>query len=159
MSVKQHTKPNPKPSTLATNPRSKPTPIQKPKTTSKTKKKDGAKEGGELDEKGKPLPLKNPDGGNPICPGGWKIDNDFDISDPLEPPFRCISALKDTSEGISRMMNKLNNPASSITDIANNAIPIKIPGAAGGGRKHISRRIRRLRRSKRRKHTHRRNKK
>jgi hypothetical protein len=159
MSVKQNTKPNPKPSTLATNPRSKPTPIQKPKTTSKTKKKDGAKEGGELDEKGKPLPLKNPDGGNPICPGGWKIDNDFDISDPLEPPFRCISALKDTSEGISRMMNKLNNPASSITDITNNAIPIKIPGAAGGGRKHTSRRTRRLRRSNRRKHTHRRNKK
>ena len=161
MSGKQQTKPKPKPTTLATNPRFKPTPIQKPKTTSKatTKKKDGAEEGGELDEKGKPLPLKNPEGGDPICPGGWKIDNDFDISDPLEPPFRCISALKDTSEGISRMMNKLNNPASGVTDIAKSALPVNIPGAAGGGRKHTSRRTRRLRRSKRRKYTHRRNKK
>jgi hypothetical protein len=161
MSVKQHTKPKPKPTTLATNPRSKPTPIQKPKTISKakTKKKDGAKEGGDLDEIGNPFPLKNPEGGDPICPGGYKIDYDFDVLDPINPPFRCISALKDTSDSISKIMNKLNNPASSITDITNNAIPIKIPGAAGGGRKHTSRRTLRLRRSNRRKHTHRRNKK
>ena len=123
------------------------------------KKKDKAKKGGYMDEIGSPLPLQDPEGGTPICPGGWKIDDDFDISDPLEPPFRCISALKYTSEGISRMMNKLNNPASGVTDIAKRAIPRNAP-AAGGGRKHTSRRIRRLHRSKRRKHiTHRRNKK
>ena len=162
MSVKQNTKPKPKPSTLATNPRSKPTPIQKPKTTSKakTKKKDGAKEGGDLDEIGNPFPLKNPEGGDPICPGGYKIDYDFDVLDPINPPFRCISALKDSSDSVSKIMNKLNNPESGVTDIAKTALPIKIPAAAGGGRKHTPRRTRRFRRSNRRKHiTHRRNKK
>ena len=163
MSVKQHTKPKPKPkpTTLATNPRSKPTPIQKPKTTSKatTKKKDGADEGGgDVDELGNPLPLKNPEGGDPICTGGYKIDYDFDVLDPINPPFRCISALKDSSDGISKIMNKLNNPASGITDIANGAIPINV--AAGGSRKRIiRRRPMQLRHSKRRKHTTRRNKK
>jgi hypothetical protein len=129
----------------------------------KTKKKNGVDEGGgDVDEKGSPLPIKNPEGGNPICPGGWKIDDDFDILDPLDPPFRCISALKDTSDGISKMMNKINNPASGVTDIAKSAIPRNAP-AAGGSRKRIIRRRRRstrLHRSNQRKHiTHRRNKK
>ena len=125
----------------------------------KAKKKDGAREGGYMDEIGNPLPLKHPNGGDPICPGGWKIDYDFDITDPLDPPFRCISALKDTSDRISKMMNKINSPESGVTDIAKRVIPRNAP-AAGGGRKHTSRRIRRLHRSKRRNHiTHRRNKK
>jgi hypothetical protein len=127
MSVKQ--KPKPKPSTLATNPRSKPTPIQKPKTISKTKKKDGAKEGGALDEKGNPFPIKNPDGGDPTCPGGYKIDYDFDpFNDPINPLFRCISALKDPNNGpTSNIMNKLNNPESNLTNLV-----VMAPSASGG---------------------------
>jgi hypothetical protein len=126
-----------------------------------SKKKDGTKEGGYMDEIGSPLPLKDPNGGDPICPDGWKIDYDFDITDPLAPPFRCISALKDTSDSISKMMNKLNNPAGGIIDIAKRSIPRNAP-AAGGSRKNILRRRRRsmrIRLSKRRKHTHRHNKK
>ena len=141
--------------------RSKPTPIQKPKTISKpkaisktkSKKNNGADEGGgDVDELGNPLPLKNPEGGDPICTGGYKIDYDFDILDPLDPPFRCISALKDSSDDISKMMNKVNNPASGVTDIANSVIPINVAAGGGGGRR-TPRRTRRLRHSKRRKHT------
>lgn len=124
------------------------------------KKKDKAKKGGYMDEIGSPLPLQDPEGGTPICPGGWKIDDNFNISNPLEPPFRCISALKYTSEGISRMMNKLNNPASGVTDIAKSAIPRNSQAAGGSRKRIIRRRPTRLRNSKRRKHTtHRRNKK
>ena len=171
MPVKQQ--PKPKPNTVTTKTSSNPTPIKKPKTISKSnnisktksKKGIGADEGEEdVDELGNPLPLKNPEGGDPICPGGWKIDYDFGLLDLPNPLFRCISALKNSSDGISKMMNKVNNPASGVTNIANNAIPIKIPGAAGaaggGGSRRTPRRTSRLRHSKRRKHTtHRRNKK
>ena len=131
----------------------------KQNTKAKNKKKNGADEGGDVDEKGNPFPLKNPEGGDPICPGGWKIDHDFDVFDPINPPFRCISALKNTSDRISKIMNKLNNPATGVTDIAKSALPVNIPAAGGGGSRRTPRRTRRLRHSKRRKHTHRRNKK
>jgi hypothetical protein len=125
------------------------------------KKKNRANErGGDVDEKGNPLPLKNPEGGDPICPGGYKIDHDFDVFDPLDPPFRCISALKDTSDDILKMMNKLNHPASGVTDIAKSVIPKNAPAAGGSRKRIIRRRPMRLRNSKRRKHiTRRRNKK
>ena len=126
-----------------------------------TKKKNGVYEGGgDVDEKGRPLPLKNPEGGDPICPGGWKIDDDFNILDRIAPPFSCISALEDKSDRISKMMNKLNNPASGVTDIAKSAIPRNSPAAGGSRKRILRRRPTRLRNSKRRKHTtHRRNKK
>lgn len=126
-----------------------------------TKKKNGMDEGGgDVDEKGRPRPLKNPEGGDPICPGGWKIDNDFNILDRIAPPFSCISALKDKSDGISKIMNKINNPASGVTDIAKSAIPRNAPAAGGSRKRILRRRPTRLRNSKRRKHTtHRRNKK
>ena len=97
---------------------------------------------GSLDEKGNPLPTDDPKGGgDPICPGGYKIDYDFDpFNDPINPPFRCISALKDPSDGpTTNIINKLNNPASNITDLASVTAP-----AAGGGRsaKRIRRRMR-----------------
>ena len=163
MPVKQQ----PKPNTVTTKTSSNPTPIQKPKTISipktisksnnisktKSKKGIGADEGEEdVDELGNPLPLKNPEGGDPICPGGWKIDYDFGLLDLPKPLFRCISALKNSSDGISKMMNKVNNPASGVTDIANSVIPINVAAGGGGGRR-TPRRTRRLRHSKRRKHT------
>ena len=66
-------------------------------TISKKKKEDT---GGPVDEKGNPFPIDNPEGGDPICPGGYKIDYDFDpLNDPINPPFRCISSLKDPNDG------------------------------------------------------------
>lgn len=63
-----------------------------------SKKKEDA--GGPVDEKGNPFPIDNPEGGDPICPGGFKIDYDFDpLNDPINPPFRCISSLKDPNDG------------------------------------------------------------
>jgi hypothetical protein len=66
-------------------------------TMSKKIKEDA---GGPVDEKGNPFPIDNPEGGDPICPGGFKIDYDFDpLNDPINPPFRCISSLKDPNDG------------------------------------------------------------
>ena len=107
----------------------------------KTKKNDGAKEGGELDEKGNPFPIENKNGGDPICPGGLKIDYDFDIMDPINPPFRCISALKDPSDSIAnKLMNNINKPESGVTNMVMKNI---VPPAAGGGGGSRTRRRRR----------------
>jgi len=48
-----------------------------PMPTNKKIKEDA---GGPVDEKGNPFPIDNPEGGDPICPGGYKIDYDFDLS-------------------------------------------------------------------------------
>jgi hypothetical protein len=70
-------------------------------TISKKKKEDT---GGPVDEKGNPFPIDNPEGGDPICPGGFKIDYDFDpLNDPINPLFRCISSLKDSNDGIQNL--------------------------------------------------------
>lgn len=111
--------------------------IRKKKEKVKEKISGNGSEGA-LDEKGNPYPIENPEGGDPICPGGYKIDYDFDpFNDPINPPFRCISALKDYS-ATTNIMNKINNPASNITDLA-----VTAPAAGGGGR---TKRIRRWRR-------------
>jgi hypothetical protein len=106
--------------------------IRKKKEKKKEKNPENKPSGG-LDEKGNPFPIENPEGGDPICPGGYKIDYDFDpFNDPINPLFRCISALKEPSEEPkeSSIMDKLNNPASNITDLA---LKASAP-AAGGGR-------------------------
>jgi len=132
--------------TRKTNKVNKPVGINKPKVkTTLHKKKERENESKKnnsssgLDEKGNPFPFDDPKGGgDPICPGGYKIDYDFDpFNDPINPPFRCISALKDPSDGpTTNIINKLNNPASNITDLAYVTAP-----AAGGGRS--AKRIRR----------------
>ena len=138
----------------------KPNVINKPKVnTTIHKKKEKEKESkknnssGDLDEKGNPYPMEDPEGGgDPICPPGYKIDYDFDpFNDPINPPFRCIPALKDPDDGPS-IMNKLNNPASNITDLASVIAP-----AAGGGMstKRIRRRKRMRMRMRKRKITQR----
>lgn len=64
------------------------------------KKKEEDKDKGPVDEKGNPFPIENPEGGDPICPAGYKIDYDFDpFNDPINPLFRCIPALKDPNDG------------------------------------------------------------
>lgn len=132
----------------------KPAGINKPKVkTTLHKKKEREKErekeknnsSSGLDEKGNPLPMDDPKGGgDPICPGGYKIDYDFDpFNDPINPPFRCIPALKDPSDGpTTNIINKLNNPASNITDLAYVTAP-----AAGGGKS--AKRMRRRKHNKR----------
>ena len=94
---------------------------------------------GPQDEKGNPFPIENKDGGDPICPGGYKIDYDFDVFDPINPPFRCISALIDTSIGKqpNKIMDKLNNPASNVTGLAAKALNKPV-----GGRRYRSRHTR-----------------
>ena len=128
-----------------------PTPTLKPKVLSSTssknvkikkpvtlKKKD---DNGGLDEKGNPYPIENPEGGDPICPSGYKIDYDFDVFDPINPPFRCISYLKDLTDTnkINKIMNKLNNPSNNITRVARNII---MPPVRGGARRRTRTRAR-----------------
>ena len=110
--------------------------------TSKKKHKNTDRNG--VDEKGHPLPSKNPDGGAPICPSGYKIDYDFDVFDPPNPPFRCIPDMMSQNQ-INKIMNNLNNPLNNITRV------LTLPPAAGGG---SSRRRRRMRTHA--KHRHRR---
>jgi hypothetical protein len=126
--------------------------IRKKPKENKPKKDNG----GGLDEKGNPYPIKNPEGGDPTCPGGYKIDYDFDpFNDPINPPFRCISALKDLNNGPTRnIMKKLNNPSDNVTNLIVNA-----PAAGGSSSKrHRRRPSRRRGNSKRRKFTQRRKK-
>lgn len=137
-SNKQTNKNNNKPNTYVKN---------KPVSTTIRKKKKKEKipengNSGRLDEKGNPFPFDDPEGGSdPICPGGYKIDYDFDpFNDPINPPFRCISAVKDPSDGpTTNIMNKLNNPSRNVTNLIVNA-----PAAGGGGRTKRMRRRRRL---------------
>lgn len=78
-------------------------------------KKNMKESGGPVDEKGNPLPLDNPQGGDPICPGGYKIDYDFDpFNDPINPPFRCISALTDPNDGKQYNNNNNNNTSNQL---------------------------------------------
>lgn len=42
-----------------------------------------------FDEKGNPLPIRDPNGGKPSCPAGFIINNDFSPFDPINPPYRC----------------------------------------------------------------------
>ena len=96
---------------------------------------------GPLDEKGNPLPIENPEGGDPICTGGYKIDYQFDpMNDPINPPFRCIPSLKDPTDGLAgKALAMMNNPSSGIQDMAMG----NLPGVGGRrGRKTIRRKKR-----------------
>jgi hypothetical protein len=127
---------------------------QKNKTkTSTTNKKKDEKKGGPVDEKGNPFPIDNPDGGDPICPGGYKIDYDFDpFNDPINPPFRCISSLKDPSDGaVGKAIQMANNPSAGVANATTGEIP------AFGGRNKYRKRTRKIKRSRRRR-SHRRKK-
>jgi hypothetical protein len=126
---------------LSANNKSIGTTIRK-KKVKETEKIPGNGSGGALDEKGNPYPIENPEGGDPTCPGGYKIDYDFDpFNDPINPLFRCISALKGPNNSVtSNIMNKLNNPSSNVTDLA-----VTAPAAGGGGSVKRIRRRRRMR--------------
>ena len=106
-----------------------------PKLNIKEEKKDG----GPVDEKGNPFPIENPEGGDPICTGGYKIDYDFDLwNDPINPPFRCIQALKDPTDGIAeKMMKMANNPSNNVI----NAAVGNVPGVGGGSRSSTSKKL------------------
>jgi hypothetical protein len=113
-----------------------------------TKKLKENQDKGPVDEKGNPYPIENPDGGDPICPGGYKIDYQFDIFDPINPPFRCISSLKEDGDGgiANKMLEMANNPSSGLDDIMTGNDKII------GGKK-ITRRFRGHRRRRRRSRT------
>ena len=110
-------------------------------TISKKKKEDT---GGPVDEKGNPFPIDNPEGGDPICPGGFKIDYDFDpLNDPINPLFRCISSLKDSNDGIQNLgvKNITNNDNDNDNDTSNelqtdDEDTIRGGGGRGGGGGH-----------------------
>ena len=150
-------KPAPKPKPAPT-PKPKPTETKNVSTSNKSKKKDeDINNNGPLDEKGNPFPIENKDGGDPICPGGYKIDYDFDIFDPINPPFRCISALIDTSIGNqpNKIMEKLNDPASNVTGLAAKALTKPVGGRRYRSRHHTRTRTRRrmnVKRGRRRSH-------
>jgi hypothetical protein len=108
------------------------------------KKKDENK-GGPLDENGNPFPFDNPDGGDPICPGGYKIDYDFDpFNDPINPPFRCISSLKDPNDGVAaKMLEMANNPSAGIVNSTIGNIPA-LGGRANRTRRKYRKKIRNI---------------
>ena len=111
-------------------------------STIDVKKEDD--KGGPLDEKGNPYPIENPEGGDPICIPGYKIDYDFDpFNDPINPPFRCISSLKDPSDSVAnKVLQMANNPSSGIQNMA-----MKIPrGMSGGSRRKYRNHTRKIRR-------------
>ncbi len=115
---------------------------RKPVEVKTNKNKPDEDEKGNLDEKGNPLPIENPEGGDPICVGGYKIDYQFDpINDPINPPFRCITALKDPSDGIAgKLLKMANNPSSGV---ANMAATGNVPGVGGKRRRKTIRRKKR----------------
>jgi hypothetical protein len=104
----------------------KPPPVQKKPEPEPEPEADENK--GPLDENGNPFPIENPEGGDPICPGGYKINNQFDIFDPINPLFRCITSLKEDGDGggmAKKMLAMANEPSSGITNvITTNKLPI-----------------------------------
>ena len=122
--------------------------------TKRLKQEKKNQDKGPVDEKGNPLPMDNPEGGDPVCVSGYKIDYQFDIFDPINPPFRCISALKEDGDGIGdKLLKMANNPSSAMEDIVSGNG--KMPTTSIGGKqpKKITRRIRR-RRSRRSRRRH-----
>lgn len=111
-------------------------------------------------KKYQPVPTPNPNGGDPICPWGYEIDYDFDILDPKDPPFSCVSTLRNKRMNVEEMFKKMNKPESNITDLVKTTIRKTAP-AAGGGRKTHKKQIRKLKKrySKRRNQTRNRYKK
>ena len=111
----------------------------------------------ELDEHGNPFPMENKEeGGDPICPGGYKIDYQFDpMNDPINPLFRCIPALKDPNDGAAgKLLAMANNPSAGVENLVTG-----MPGI--GGRRGRKRRRNKTmsgtkRRSRRHGHGHRR---
>lgn len=102
---------------------------------SKKKKEDT---GGPVDEKGNPFPIENPEGGDPICPGGYKIDYDFDpFNDPPDPLFRCISSLKDPDdEKPDDAKNKNEDDIKNKIDNAANELQTDDDTTGGGRSRH-----------------------
>ena len=105
--------------------------------TKRLKQEKKNQDKGPVDEKGNPLPMDNPEGGDPVCIGGYKIDYQFDIYDPINPPFRCISALKEDGDGgiAKKVLEMANNPSSSLTG--------PLPGIGGKHRKKMTHRLKR----------------
>jgi hypothetical protein len=123
-------------------------------TISKKKKEDT---GGPVDEKGNPFPIDNPQGGDPICPGGFKIDYDFDpFNDPINPPFRCISSLKDPDDGIQNLgvKNVTNTDNDTSNELQTDEDTIR--GGGGGGRGRDTKKYKHTSHSKTRRRHHRR---
>jgi len=104
------------------------------------------------------IPIPNPNGGDPTCQAGSEIDYDFDILDPLDPPFTCkISKLINNRINITadKLLHKVNQPESNITEMTKYNGILKTPPAAGGGRKTKKIRLQNTKRHnlKSRKHT------
>jgi len=101
------------------------------KNKPENKNKPVKNKGEGLDEKGNPFPMKDPHGGLiPICPPGYKIDNDFDpFNDPINPLYRCIPDLKEPEDELA---NSLMN---EVSETSNNTVSIKNGVSSSGGGK------------------------
>ena len=109
------------------------------KNKPENKNKSEKNANGDLDEKGNPYPIEDPQGGSdPICPPGYKIDNDFDpFNDPINPLFRCIPDLKEPDDGLANsLMNEMNQSSNNAISIKNDSLPIPDDddASSGGGR-------------------------
>jgi hypothetical protein len=109
-------------------------------------------------EKDKPVLATIDKNGEPTCPGGSEVDNNFSIFDKLDPPFTCVSKLKDRPD-LDDMLNKVNQQDSNLTNnFVTNRIRETTPAAGGKRRKTKKIQLRKTKRRifKRRKHTRRR---
>jgi hypothetical protein len=131
----------------------KPKPNPKSAPPSKKPKKEEENNSSSVDEKGNPLPMENKEeGGDPICPGGYKIDSQFDpINDPINPLFRCIPALKDPNDGVAgKLLAMANNTSGGVENLATSGIPGTGMGGGKKPKRGTKRRSRRTRRTRRR---------
>jgi len=133
----------------------KPKPKPKVRTTisKKNKNKPVKNKADGLDEKGNPFPIEDPEGGSkPICPSGYKIDNDFDpFNDPINPFYRCIPDLKEPEDGLANsLMNEMSGSSNNTVSIKNDSIPIPDDDASSGGGRMTRVRMRTRRRRNRR---------
>ncbi len=103
-------------------------------------------------EKDKPVLATIDKNGEPICPAGSVIDNNFSIFDNLNPSFTCEPILK------PNFNDMLNKPESNTNNFVTNRIRETTPAAGGKRRKTKKIYVRKTKRRifKRRKHTRRR---
>ena len=119
----------------------------KPKSEKGVGMVDGATsndDGPPVDKYGNPFPIENPEGGDPICTGGYKIDYQFDpLNDPINPPFNCIPILKGPGSLAGKLLAMANNPSAGVKILADGEVP-----SFGGKRTRKRRRHRRSRNNK-----------
>jgi hypothetical protein len=81
-------------------------------------------------KKGNSIPINGTNG--PECPSGEEIDNQFDIFDPINSEYSCVSSLKTPElDKMAEMAEMANNASGAVADLA--GIPVGIAGVSMKG--------------------------